>query len=130
MLRARTVPFAATIGPRSMCCCSSTARLLRLLSRSEEASKIVQREVNATSSANSRTTSPYRRMIGRFTGGHSFELVEFEASDQRSRLAFRAQGVVEQGAALVRAQRRGADPRHVAAAVEVDVAGQREGDPL
>ena len=81
-----------------MRCCSSSARALSGLSRSEDASKTVQREVNATSSANSTTTSPYRRTIGRFTADASFELPEFEAADQRRGVGFRAQRVVEQRA--------------------------------
>ncbi len=99
-LRASTVPSAATIAPRAIRSCSSTLRALSGFSRSEEASKIVQREVNATSSANSTATSPYRRTIGRFTARASFELFQFEAADQRAGVAFRAQRVVEQRASF------------------------------
>ena len=76
--------------------CSSSARALSGLLRSDEASKIVQREVNAISSANSSTTRPYRRTIGRFTVGPSFELSQFEAAHQFRRVGFRAQRMVEQ----------------------------------
>src|SRR6478609_7875371 len=101
-----------------MRCCSSRVRALRWLPRSEDASKTVQREVKATSSANSSATKPYRRMIGRFRALPSFELVQFEASDQRGGVLFRAQRVVEQGVAALGGQRRCADSGDVVAAVQ------------
>src|SRR5450759_1852473 len=127
-LRASTVPSAARIGPRSTRCCSSSTRALSGLLRSEDASKTVQREVNATSRANSRATSPYRRMIGWFTAGASFQLGEFEAADQRGRVGFRAQRVVEERLTAFGCQRRGADTRYVVAAVERQVARQLVGN--
>src|ERR1700683_100117 len=113
-----------------MRCCSSTERTLSLLSRSEEASKIVQRDVNATSSANSTTTSPYRRMIGRFTACASFELPQFEAVDQRAGVPFGAQRVIEQRAPFFEAERRGAHPGDVLAAVQRGVPGEAVGEAL
>src|ERR1700722_714271 len=98
--------------------CWSSARAFSGLLRNEEASKIVQREVNATSSANSRTTSPYKRTIGRFTAATSFELSEFEAVHQVSRVAFRAKRLVEQRPSPHRTQCRGAHPRDETLAVE------------
>src|SRR5271166_271230 len=129
-LRARMVPSRATISPRGMRSCSSWLRWLSGFSRSAEASKIVQREVNATSSPNRTTTRPNRRTIGRFTVRLSFELAEFEAADQGGRVGFRAQRVVEQRAAALGAQGRGADARDVAARIEGDAAGQVEGNAL
>src|SRR5436190_139863 len=120
MLRASTEPSAATIGPRSIFCCSSSWRALSLLSRSEDASNTVQREVNAISSANSTATRPYRRTIGRFTPHASFELSEFEAADQRGRVPFRPQRVVEQPFAPPGGHGVGGDARDVVGAVEPD----------
>src|SRR5271166_5812132 len=108
-LRASTAPLAAVIVPRSIRSCSSTRRALCGFSRSEEASKTVQREVNATSSANSTATSPNRRTIGRFTAPASFELFQFEAADQRGGVAFGAQRVIEQLVSFFGSERRGAD---------------------
>src|SRR5271154_3750528 len=104
--------------------CSSSVRALSGFSRSEEASKIVQRDVNATSSANSTTTSPYRRRIGRFMSGASFELPEFEAAYERGGVRFRAQRMIEQRFPALRRKRRGAHAGDVLAAVEGDVSGE------
>src|SRR5271169_2895397 len=114
--------------PRSMRCCSSIPRAFKPFSRNEEASKIVHREVNASSSANSTTTSPYRRTIGRFIVWASFELSQFEAANQRGGVAFRAQRVIEQRPAAFRRQGGSAHARDEVAAVEVQVSGQPVGN--
>src|ERR1700735_5519691 len=114
-----------------MRCCCSSALAFSGFCRSEEASKIVQREVNATSSANSRMTSPYRRTIGRFTAQPSLaDLFEFDAADQLARVRFRAQRMVEQRTAAGRRQRRSAHARDVLAAVQLDAGRQLVGDAL
>src|SRR6516225_7383382 len=127
-LCASTVPSAAWILPRLMRCCSSSARALSGFWRSEAASKTAQREVNASSSANSSTTSPNRRTIGWFMGARSFEFSEFQAANERGRAALRAQRVIEQRMAAIRPQRGGAHARDVVAAVEGEVARQAVGD--
>src|SRR2546429_8278718 len=112
------MPSEARIAPRSILRCSSRGRALRLLRRSEAAWKIVQREVNATSRANSRTTKTNRRAIGSFTARPSFQLAEFEAAYEGGRVAFGAQRVIEQLSPARRTQRRGAHARDVGAAGE------------
>jgi hypothetical protein len=52
------LPSAERIVPRWIFCSCSSSRLLSVFSRSAAASNTVQRDVNATSTANSRTTTP------------------------------------------------------------------------
>src|SRR5581483_11779867 len=115
------------ISPRSTRCCSKSERAFSGFSRSEDASKIVQRDVNASSRANIAITSPNRRTIGWFTPRFlfskphrrtSFQLPEFKAFDQVPRARFRAQGVVQQRAPALLCKRRGGHPRDVVAAVQ------------
>ena len=55
MLPARTSPSRARITPRLIRCSSSTTRLFSGFSRSPVAPNTAQRDVNATSTANSTT---------------------------------------------------------------------------
>jgi hypothetical protein len=56
--RASTWPSADRIVPRRIFCSSSSSRRLRSFSRSASASNTVQRDVKATSTPNSTTTTP------------------------------------------------------------------------
>ena len=111
--------------------CSSSVRALSVLSRSEEASKIVQREVNATSSANRTATSPNRRRIGRFTArgliraGPVSRLRISDAASPSERSEWSSS--VRRRCAGDRGR---ADARDVAGLVERDVAGQPVGHAL
>src|SRR5947209_15566357 len=96
--------------PRLIWRSSSSGRLLSAFARSDDDSKIVHRDVNAISSANSTTTNANRRAIGRFMRFSSFELLQFEAVDERDRVRFRPQRVVEQLVAPRRRKRRRAYP--------------------
>src|SRR5262249_52319188 len=127
--RASTRPLSARIRPRWMRSSRSRVRALSGLSRSEEASKTVQREVNATSSANNTSTSPKRRTIGWFTATASFQPPEFQIADQRRRVTFGAKRVIEQRAAAFGTERRGAHTGDELAAVERNVTGEPVGKP-
>src|ERR1700733_14588482 len=63
---ASTVPSAARIRPRLIFNSSSSVRTFSVLLLSEDAWNTVQREVNTTSSANRRMTTPNSRAIGAF----------------------------------------------------------------